>query len=72
MVHDEGESSVLFSVEQGFHQWYIRAVMQFNIVLAAVIQVTFTRSEANKDVMDALASLRKKEEAKGGWRKQRT
>ena len=47
-------------MEQGFRQGYVLAPLVFRIFFAAVINMTYTRFKANKDIMDSLVHLRKK------------
>ena len=49
-----------FTVEQGLRQGCVLALLLFIIFFAAVINVTFTRFKADKDIMDALMHLTKK------------
>ena len=57
---DDGQCSDWFPVEQGLRQSCVPATLLFNIFFAAVIHVALTRFEADKDIIDALVSLRKK------------
>ena len=50
----------LVLLKQGLRQGYVRVPLLFNIFLLAVIRVAFTRFEADKDIVGALMSLRKK------------
>ena len=52
-------------MEQGLRQGFVLAPLLFNIFFAAVIHVVLTRVEADKDIMDALVSPRKKPGASG-------
>ena len=64
---DDRVCSRWFAVEQGLRQGYVLAPLQFNIFLAAVINVTSTRFKADKCIMDTLVHP---EEEKGGGGKQ--
>ena len=55
-----GVCSGWFVVEQGLHQGCVLAPLFFNIFLAAVTHVSYTRFEVDKGIMDALVGLRKK------------
>ena len=60
---DDGVCSGWFAVEQGLRQGCMFASLLFNIFFSAVINVTFTRLKADKDIMDALVHPRKKKRA---------
>ena len=51
---DDRIRSGLFTVEQGLRQGCV------NILFVAVINAAYTRFKADKDIVDALAHLRKK------------
>ena len=63
---DDRVCSAWFTEEQGLRQGRVLAPLLFNILVAAVINVAYTRFKANKDTMDALVHTRKKRET-GGW-----
>ena len=46
-------------MEQGPRQGSVLALLLFNILFAAFINVAYTRFEADKDIIDALVQLRK-------------
>ena len=48
-----------FAVEQGPRQGSVLALLLFNILFAAFINVAYTRFEVDKDTIDALVHLRK-------------
>ena len=48
-----------FATKQGLRQGCVLALLLFKIFFAAVINVTYTCFKADKDIMDALAHLRK-------------
>ena len=52
-------------MEQGLRQGRVLTSLLFNIFLAALIHVALTRFEGDKDIKDALVSLRKKPGASG-------
>ena len=56
---DDKMCSGRFAVEQGPHQGPVFALLLFNILFAAFINVAYTRFEADKDTIDALVHLRK-------------
>ena len=62
---DDRVGSRLFAVEQSLRQRGVPAPLLFNVFFAAVINVTSTRSKADKGIMDALVHLRKKRRAGG-------
>ena len=55
-------------MEQGLRQGCVLALVLFNIIFAAVINATYMRFKADKDIMDALVHLRKKTGAGGRGR----
>ena len=54
-----------FAVEQGLRQGCVLAPLLFNIVFAAIIDVTSTHFKADKGIMNALIRPRKKRGAGG-------
>ena len=62
---DDGVCSGWFAMEQGLRQGCVLAPLPFNILFVVVIDVAYTRFEADKDIMDALVGLRKKTGAGG-------
>ena len=63
---DDRVCSGWFAVEQALRQWCVLAPLLFNILFAAVIKVAYTRFKADKDIMDALVHLKKKNGRGGG------
>ena len=59
----DGKCSAWFPVD---HQGSVLASLLFNIFLATAIYVVFTGFEADKDMMDAVVSPRKKTGRVGG------
>ena len=55
-----------FAVEQGLRQGSVLAPLQFNVFFEAVINVAYTCFKADKDAMDALVHLRKRNRPGGG------
>ena len=62
---DDRVCSRKFAVEQGLRQGRVLAPLLFNIVFAAVINVTFTCFKADEGIMNASVHLRKKKGAGG-------
>ena len=62
---DDRMCSGWFAVEQGLCQGRALAPLLFNIFVAAVINVAYTRFKADKGIMNALVHLRKKKGAGG-------
>ena len=62
---DDRVCSGWFAVEQGLRQRCVLAPLLFNIFLAVVINVAYTRFKVDKDIRDALVYLREKKWAEG-------
>ena len=62
---ENGQYSDWFPVEQGLRQRCVLGPLLFNKFFAAVIHVALTRFKADKGIIDALVSLRKKPGAIG-------
>ena len=62
---DDRMCSRWFAAGQDLPQGCVLAPLLFNIFFAAVINVAYTRFKADKDIMDALVHLRKKNGAGG-------
>ena len=62
---DDRVCSEWFAVEQGLRQGCVLAPLLFKIFFTAFINVASTRFKADKGIMDALVSLRKKRVAGG-------
>ena len=50
---DDRVCSGWFAVEQILRQEYVLTPLMFNIFFAAVVNMTYTRFNADKDIMDA-------------------
>ena len=57
---DDGVRSGWFAVKQGFRQGCVLASLLFNISFAVVINVAYTRFNAEKNIVDALVPVEKK------------
>ena len=62
---DDGFCSGWFAVEQSLRKGCVLAPLSFNIFFAAVINVTYTRFKADKNIMDVFVHVRKKKGAGG-------
>lgn len=62
---EDDECSGYLSVKLGLHHGCVFNSLQFNIFFVAMLHVALTRFGAEKDVMDALANLRNRNEGKG-------
>ena len=56
----DGACSGWFAVEQGFCQGCALALLLFNIFVAPVIKIAYTRFKTDEDIMNALEQLRTK------------
>ena len=62
---DDRVCSGWFALEQGLRQGCVLAPLPFNILLAAVINVVYTRFKTDQDIMSDLVHLRNKK-GRGG------
>ena len=68
---DDGVCPGWFAVEQGLRQGCVLAPSLLNIFFAAVINMAYTRFEADKNIMVALVQLENKTEAGGRGNRRR-
>ena len=62
---DDRVFSGWFAMEQGLRQGFVLAPLLFNIFFEAIIIVAYSRFKVDRDIMDALVHLRKKNGAGG-------